>query len=151
MMDTSSIAHGRIEEELINNGTCATNTVGVSMRPLLRTNDAVFLVAPDRDIKKYDVVLYPGSSNKYILHRVIGFKGTTHFIIRGDNTYIKEYVLRERVIAYLASFTRKGKNHKVTELRYKLYSRFWNFIYPLRLLWRKFRSLAGRIVRKIIK
>ena len=147
-MDALNKTSRRIEEELLKNSTCATNTAGVSMRPLLSANDAVFLAAPDRDIKKYDVVLYPGPSDKYILHRVIGFKGATRLVIRGDNTYKKEYVPRERVIAYMVSFTRKGKHHKVTELGYKLYSRFWNFIYPLRRVFRKIRYLASKNTKK---
>ena len=137
----------RIEDELKKHGTYATNTVGISMRPLFKTHrDAVFLSAPEREIRKYDVVLYTDDTDRYILHRVIGVRDG-FFIIRGDNTYMKERVPRERVIAYMVSFTRCGKHHKIEERGYKFYSRFWNFIYPFRWILHKFRSL----VRKIIK
>lgn len=137
-----------IEDELEKHGTYATNTVGTSMYPLFLTHrDAVFLGALDREIKRYDVVLYTNPKGDYILHRVIGIK-ETHFVIRGDNTYKKEYVPRERVIAYMLSFTRKGKHHKATEFGYKLYSRFWNFIYPVRWLLLKSRVLASKIIKK---
>ncbi len=145
-MESINITSPKIEDEISKHGTCATNTVGTSMRPLLNQRDAVFLAAPDRKIKKYDVVLYTGA-DKYILHRVIGIKGSL-LVIRGDNTYRKEYVPRECVIAYMVSFTRKGKHHKVTEFGYKLYSRFWNFMYPLRWLLHKFRSIIRKIIRK---
>lgn len=138
----------RIEDELQKHGTYATNTLGVSMRPLFRTHrDAVFLSVPDRKIKKYDVVLYTDNLDRYILHRVIKVRAGD-FIIRGDNTYVKEYVPRERVIAYMISFTRGGKHHKIDEFGYKFYSRFWNFIYPLRWFLHKLRSLVRKIIKK---
>lgn len=138
-----------IEDELEKHGTYATNTLGTSMQPLFKTHrDAVFLSAPDRKIKKYDVLLYRDPCERYILHRVIGIRDDC-FVIRGDNTFKKEYVPRERVIAYMVSFTRKGKHHKVDEFGYKLYSRFWNYIYPFRWLWLKFRSLIRKIIKKL--
>ena len=121
------------------------------MRPLFKTHrDAVFLSALDREIKKYDVLLYRDSADRYILHRVIGIKGDT-LVIRGDNTYKKELVPKERVIAYMVSFTRKGKHHKVDEFGYKFYSRAWNFLYPIRSLCRKLKLLASKIIRKMKK
>ena len=144
-MNTPSLS---IEDELKRHGTYATNTVGVSMRPLFRTHrDAVFLSVPEERIKKLDVVLYRDGMERYILHRVIGIRGDV-FVIRGDNTYRKEYIGSERIIARMVSFTRKGKHHKVDELGYRLYSRIWNFIYPLRLVMHKLRSLARKIIKK---
>ena len=123
----------RIEDELEKHGTYATNTVGVSMRPLFKTHrDAVALKKADGECKKYDVVLYTGKSGKYILHRIIG-KKDRFYVIRGGNTYTKEYVPKECVLAVMVSFNRKGKHHSVEERGYKFYSRVWNFIYPVRL------------------
>lgn len=140
-----------IEDELNKYGTYATNTVGVSMQPLFKTHrDVVVLKKPDRDLKKYDVVLYTGASHKYILHRIIGVRDDC-FVIRGDNTFIKEYVPRDRILAYLVSFNRKGKRHTVDEFGYKLYSRFWNFIYPIRYLINLFRRVLGKIKRMFLK
>ena len=137
-----------IEDELEKHGTYATNTLGTSMKPLFKTHrDAVFLAVPDRKIKKCDVLLYRDPDNRYILHRVIAIKDET-FVIRGDNTYQKEYVPKESVIAIMVSFTRKGKHHKADEFGYKFYSRLWNFIYPLRWFLHKFRSVIRKIIKK---
>ncbi len=141
----------RIEDELSKHGTWATNTVGVSMRPLFKTHrDAVVLKAVDGDLKKYDVALYTDKIGRYILHRIIGKKGDC-YVIRGDNTFVKEYVPKERVIAYMVSFNRKGKHHTTDERGYKLYSRVWNFIYPVRFLFHKFVALLRKIKRKLLK
>ena len=134
-------------EQLEKHGVYATNTQGKSMRPLFKTHrDAVVLKKIDREIKKYDVVLYT-VGDKYVLHRVIGKKDGM-LIIRGDNTYKKEFVSEDGIIAYMISFNRKGKRHTVEDFGYKLYSRVWNFIYPVRFLFRKFILLIKKMFRK---
>jgi len=149
-MSSDSNMRRSVEDELSEHGVWATNTVGISMRPLFKTHrDAVVVKAIDRDIKKYDVVLYKDSKERYILHRVIKLRPDI-FVIRGDNKFVKEYVPRERVLAYMISFNRKGKHHTVDELGYKLYSRFWNFIYPLRFVMHKIRTVLGKI-KKLFK
>ncbi len=141
----------RIEDELSKHGTYAANTVGVSMRPLFKTHrDAVVLKAVDGELKKYDVVLYTNNSGSYLLHRIIGKKEDL-YVIRGDNTYVKEYVPKSRVIAYMVSFNRKWKHHTTDEPGYKFYSRMWNFIYPIRLPVHKFFALLRKIKRKFSK
>ena len=140
-----------IEYELKKHGTYATNTVGVSMKPLFKTHrDAVVLKAADREMKKYDVVLYTDKIGRYILHRIIAIKEDV-YVIRGDNTFVKEYVPKERVIAFMVSFNRKGRHHSTDELGYRIYSRVWNFIYPARFLFNKFLVLVRKVKRKISK
>ena len=134
-------------EQLELYGVYASSTQGKSMRPLFKTGrDAVVLKKVDKEIKKYDVVLYQDRSGKYILHRVIGKKDGV-LIIRGDNTFRREYVKEESILAYLTSFNRKGKHHDVGDFGYKFYSRVWNFLYPARFLFYKFKMLIKKIFR----
>ena len=138
-----------IKDELLKYGTYAANTSGTSMRPLFKTHrDAVVLKSVDRQMKKYDVVLYTDATGRYILHRIIGIKGDS-YVIRGDNTFDKEYVKKDEILAYLISFNRNGKHGEITDFSYKAYSRIWNFIYPLRLVWHRLFNLAVRIKRKL--
>ena len=148
MIDAS---YTTLTEELRENGMYASNTSGTSMRPLLRHHrDVVILTVPSEEVKKYDVVLYPGKSGKYILHRVIGRKGDT-LIIRGDNTYVKEFVDKAEIMAVLTAFNRGGKRHTCEELGYRVYSRIWCAIYPVRLLAYKLRLALARVYRAIFK
>ena len=150
-MDNREKITRRIEDELEKNGILVTNTEGKSMHPLFKPHrDAVVLKRVDREIKKYDVVLYRDFAGRYVLHRVIAERDDV-FIIRGDNTFRKEFVSKNDIIAYLVAFNRKGKRHTTEDFGYRFYSRFWNFIYPIRFLMRKFRSLLGKIKRKIFK
>lgn len=142
---------GRIESELEKHGFYASNTFGTSMWPLFKTHrDMIVVKRPDSELKKYDVALYQLKSGKYILHRVIGVKDDI-YLIRGDNTYSVERVPKSAVIGVLVKYNRKGKSHTTDERFFKIYSRIWHFLYPVRFAVKKTRLLLGRIYRKIFK
>ncbi len=152
MSEIAVTENNNIEEILERDGVYASVTSGCSMRPLFKTHrDMIVVQKPKKRLTKYDVALYRVSW-KYILHRVIGIdeeRGV--YIIRGDNTYLKEYIPFEKVIGVLVSFNRKGRHHDVTERAYRIYSVMWNAIYPLRYLARALLSVPRRVLRKIFK
>ena len=142
---------GLIESELKEHGFYASNTLGTSMRPLFKTHrDMIIVERPHAELKKYDVALYVTPSGKYILHRVIGVRDDI-YLIRGDNTYAVERVPKTSVIGVLVKFNRKGHTHTTDELFYRIYSRVWHYVYPIRFVLRKTRLLLGRIKRKVFK
>ncbi len=152
-MEQGNIPAGSIEAELSVHGTYATNTQGKSMEPLFRTHrDVVMLKRPEGELKKYDIVLYRGVGREHIfvLHRIVKVR-ENDYVIRGDNTFYLEYVPKDKILGVVVSFNRKGKHHTVDDMSFRLYSRFWNFIYPLRSLKRKLRSALGSIYRKIFR
>lgn len=128
-------------------------TQGYSMYPMLRPHqDIVTVKRVDGELKKGDVVLYPGSDGNYILHRIMRIKNDV-FIIRGDNNYFTEIVKKEKVIGILKEFFRGGKyidcsNNK----KYKLYTFYICHSYWLRFLWKRLiRRTLGKIKRFIKK
>ncbi|MBQ3879272.1 MAG: S24/S26 family peptidase [Oscillospiraceae bacterium] len=136
------------EECLARDGKLVYRTRGVSMEPMLRQNrDLVVIEQLSSRLHKYDVALYKRGKS-YVLHRVIGV-GEDRYMIRGDNTYAVENVPDSAVIGVLTGFQRKGKNHSVQELPYRLYVRLWNAIYPARFVYKRCRSGAGRLLRKL--
>lgn len=142
---------GVIEQELDRYGTYASVTRGISMRPLFKTHrDMVIICRVPEKLKKYDVVLYTGAGNQYTMHRIIGFDGD-NLIIRGDNTYRREIVPRDHVIGILSGFNRRGKSHTVEERGYKIYSRIWHYLYPVRHFFHLLRRLASKIKHAIFK
>ena len=142
---------GIIEEQLERYGSYAANTHGGSMRPLFRTHrDMVVIVPPERELEKYDVPLYRDASGNYVLHRIIGFYDGG-YLIRGDNTFVTERIPKERVVGVLSEFNRKGRACTVECRGYKLYSRVWCFIYPVRFCIHKFRLFLGRIYRFVFR
>ncbi len=140
---------GTIEAELEAHGIYASNTRGSSMEPLFRNHrDMVIISKPERAIKKYDVVLYPKGEEDYILHRVIAVREDC-YIIRGDNTFVKERVPKCVVIGILTEFNRKGRRHSVRDLSYRVYSRVWCWLYPMRALLRGARIFLGKAFRTL--
>ncbi len=138
-------------EILKRDGVLVYKTRGVSMEPLFRQNRDLVIIRPcDGELKKYDVPLYyRPQKNSYVLHRIVAVR-EDEYLIRGDNTYTKEHVPKKDVVGVLTEFQRKGKKHSVNERGYKLYSRFWVFIFPLKLAYHKARHYGG-VTKKAIK
>ena len=94
-----------IEEQLEQNGVYVSTTVGFSMKPMLRNrrDRVVLLPVKDKVLKKWDVPIYHRPDGKYILHRIIAVRDD-HYVIRGDNTYAKEYVPKEWVLGIFSEY-----------------------------------------------
>lgn len=138
----------KLEEILEQKGWLVYKTRGISMLPMLHENQDLVMIKPLKGrLKKYDVALYK-RGEAYVLHRVIGVR-RDGYNIRGDNTYAVEKVPEEAVIGVLTSFIREGKEYKVTDIRYLLYERIWNTIYPLRVMYRYCFNFARKIAEKL--
>ena len=141
---------GTVERELLENGFYASNTLGNSMRPLFKTHrDMVIIERPHGDLKKYDVALYK-DGERYVLHRVIGVY-PDYYLMRGDNNFFSEKVKKDAVIGVLVAYRNKNRRHSVNELHYKIYSRFWHYIYPFRAFYRKTRMALSHMKAKTRK
>ncbi len=139
-----------LEALLRRDGVLVYKTRGVSMRPLFKENRDLVTIRPCQrgGLKKYDVPLYRRRDGRFTLHRIIGVQNDT-YVIRGDNTFAKEYVPESQIVGVLTEFQRKGKKHTVDESGYRAYARFWNAVYPVRLVLHKVRRLGGKIKRAI--
>ncbi len=125
---------------------------GPSMQPLLRVHrDAAVLVAPVFPLKKYDVILYRRENGKYVLHRIIGIKDSA-YVLCGDRQWRKEHGIRpEQVIGVMEGFFRDEKYISCTAFSYRLYSRIWCALRPLRSLVFHIKLYVNVLVRKLRK
>lgn len=142
-----------IKEILSETGIYTGLTVGCSMEPLLHEKkDNIIVVKPDGRLKKYDVALYVTERGKYIMHRVIKVE-EDHYVIMGDNLLKKEYVTDDMICGKLAGFYKNGKKYIDCEESklYKLYSRIWVAIIPIKPALFFVRRGFGYIKRKIKK
>lgn len=141
-----------IEEQLLENGTYVSTTVGSSMKPMLRNRRDRIVLVPvgDKSLKKWDLPIYRRPDGKYVLHRIIAVKDD-HYVIRGDNTYQKEYVPKEWVLGYVCEFYRGEKHVSADSRAYRFYAALWQRIYFLRLPIHKLWTLAYKIKHKIFK
>lgn len=143
-----------VEEALKTQDTAAFLTSGASMRPLLRTHkDIVVISKASHPLAVGEVPLYKKKGvEKLILHRIIGVTDDGTYIIRGDNTYHKEYVPQSDIVGVMSAIYRGGKYIDcATSKRYKRYVKINKFFYPVRWLWKtKIRAFLSKTKRKII-
>ena len=112
---------------------------GISMYPMLRDGqDIVFIKPAVFPLKRNAVALYKRKGTKeLVLHRVIKRSGDT-YIIRGDNTYHREFVDKSDIAGVLFAFTRNGKYHLCeTDFLYHIYVFFMRVFYPLRVIYKR--------------
>ncbi|MBQ8741437.1 MAG: S24/S26 family peptidase, partial [Clostridia bacterium] len=122
-----------VEEQLKTQDSEAYLTSGVSMRPLLRTHkDIVVISKAKHPLSVGDVPLYKKKGvEKLILHRIIGIKEDGTYIIRGDNTYHKEYIPQSDVVGVMTALYRGGKYIDCNNSKpYEIYVRLNKFFYP---------------------
>lgn len=142
-----------IKEILDTYGQYTGLTMGTSMRPLIhQQRDNIIVVKNKGRLKKYDVPVYVTPQGKYIMHRIIKVCDD-HYVIVGDNLLKKEYVTDDMICGVLVGFFKNGKHYidcKKSKL-YKLYSRVWVALLPVRPAIFFVRRGFGWIKRHIFK
>ena len=138
------------EDELEKNGYLVYTNTGDSMFPLIRMNgDLVVIKKSEGPYKKYDVPLYKRPSGQYVLHRIVKVTRDGGYIICGDNRRIKEKGIEDsNIIGVLSSVIRNGKEIKCHSKPYLVYSRVWNFLFPIRSFFMFFRDLYLYLIKK---
>ena len=141
---------GNIEQQLRDGGVYVSTTVGYSMRPMLRNRrDRIVVVAKGEErLKKWDLPLYRYPDGRYVLHRIIDVKDG-YYIIRGDNTFVKEKIPEEWILGYVSEFYRGEKHIFSNQKSYRFYAALWQRLYFLRMPLHKARCLASRIKHKL--
>ncbi|MBR5417398.1 MAG: S24/S26 family peptidase [Clostridiales bacterium] len=143
-----------IAEFLEENGKLTYTNVGVSMMPLLRQGKDLFTIEKNNGqrYKKGDVVLFARGSSRYVLHRIIKVL-PDEYVILGDNCVSCERGIKDSDIhGKMVSFVRNGKEHSVTEKRYRAYTALVLFFNPVRVffkrIWIKFKRLIKKVLRR---
>ena len=139
--------------ELAQSGTVLPMRItldGDSMRPLIRRGrDLVNIVPITRELKIGDVVLFEYPKGRYVVHRVRHLTDDRVQTL-GDHCWNPDAVMpRACVLGLVTYFERDGKKHTLDSDFARIIGRIWMFFLPLRRLWWKSRSLAGRVLRKL--
>lgn len=150
MTEHYTCVDGRIEEILREHGVYASVVCGVSMRPMLRQGrDIVYIMPLGDSVKKYDVLLYR-LNGRYILHRVIGFY-PEGYVIRGDNTYKKEYIPKDDVVGILTKYYKKGKERSAKNRLFFFYGMLVQVFYIPRFLFVRLRARLIGLLKRLKK
>ncbi len=93
-----------IEEQLEENSLWLFQTVGDSMEPLLHNREStVQIVAGNRDLQRYDVVLFRRPDGTYVLHRIRRIH-RDYLYVCGDNCVGLEQISRSWVLGKMNGF-----------------------------------------------
>ena len=142
-----------MKEMLDNGGTVNFPPHGTSMMPMLHNDgDKVMIKKPDGELKKYDLPLYRRDNGAFVLHRIVRKPENGIYTMCGDNQWVLEKGVRnDQIIGVVVSFTRKGREISAENKLYKLYTRIWVTIMPLRhLVIGGARRIKG-ILKKLLK
>lgn len=126
-----------LKEQLDQGKTVTFIPQGKSMEPMLKGGkDVVMLKKPRGRLHLFDVALYyRKETDRYVVHRVVGFKSDGSYIMCGDNNFQKEYnIADEDIIGVVTGFYRKGNMKSVDTLSYRFYCNFWYYFRPIRLI-----------------
>ncbi len=112
-------------------GRYVGTTVGVSMRPMIKSGkDIVVIAAKKGRLGVYDVALYKrGEEN--VLHRVLEVK-EDGYVTRGDNCAQNEFVPEENVIGVLETYFKGSKQIDLKSKKYLKYVKRRLKYYPVR-------------------
>ncbi len=148
-----SDGYGSIEQQLRQEGFYISTTIGFSMWPLLyNRRDRVVITAKQSGerLHRGDLPLYRLPDGRYVMHRVIRVK-EDGYIIRGDNTYVRERVPDDWVVGVATEFYRKGKHISASSRTYRFYAALWQALYPVRWALFHARRIGSKLKHKIFK
>ena len=135
--------------QLENGGRANLTVTGVSMKPMLmEQRDSVILIPVTQDPKPGDIVLYRRENGRYVLHRVIR-KTADSYVFCGDNQCVPETVNRDQMLAVVDGFIRKGTEHTLHGIGYRLYVWAAVNLFFTRRTYIRIRRKIGRLRRNI--
>lgn len=142
---------GNVEKILATDGIYISSTKGVSMLPMIKTGRDVVVISPKKErLKRFDVALYR-RGEAYVLHRVIEVLPDS-YLIRGDNTYVDEFIPESAVIGVMTEYYRGRKNILATDKKYLDYVEKRVKSYPKRKkryeFTKKFKSKIKKLLGK---
>jgi len=120
---------------------------GTSMYPFLHggRDEAFLCSAFGKQLKRGDVVLYVRGDGTHILHRVHHIKGNEFFMLGDSHIWIEGPVDRLSILAVTTYFVRKGRKIQCGNVLYKILSRIWLILRPIRPFIFRLRKLTRTI------
>ncbi len=136
-----------IKEKIESDGTVNLPITGTSMLPLLVWGRDSVEIKKCENPQKLDIIFYRRDDGHFVLHRIVG-KDENGYILCGDNQWVKEYKIQDRhIIGVVYSITRKNRQFNVSKPSYRIYSKLWVALLPLR----RYILVAARKIKGMFK
>lgn len=147
-LDTSKEVFTSALVKLLDENIDITITVtGDSMFPLWRhKRDTVVLTKCNYSaLKKGDIPLYRRSNGQYVMHRIIKVNEDSYNLCGDAQTHIEYNLSKEKILAVVKAFTRKGKEYNCRTPWVKAYTVLWIVLLPIRgILLKGYRIISDR-------
>lgn len=98
---------------------------GGSMRPLIRGDEDLLVLAPFTALQKGDVVLARTGGGGYVVHRITGISGDRITLMGDNNLRYTEECSRTDIYGKAVAVIRNGRERSLTSFRSMLYARLW--------------------------
>ena len=106
---------------------------GSSMSPFLeQERDSIFFTAPQRPLKKGDIVFYQRPSGQYVVHRICRVCPGGYEIAGDGQTELERGVKPEQIFAVVTKVERKGKILKQGSFWWEFFAHIWIYVIPFR-------------------
>lgn len=116
---------------------------GSSMSPFLcHHRDTVWFKAPDRKLRKGDMVFYQRSNGQFVMHRIYAIKKDGYYMVGDAQWEIEGPLDRAQIFAIITKAQRKGKMIGPGDFWWEFFARVWIRVLPLR---RELRWLYGKL------
>lgn len=134
-------------KQLVEEGeTVSIRIVGSSMSPfLIHDRDLITFKAPERELKKGDMVFFQRESGQYVMHRIYAVKPDGYYMVGDAQAEIEGPIRREQIFAVIIKVRRKGKWMEPGDFWWNFFERVWINIIPFRKVVTVFYSLVYKL------
>lgn len=122
---------------------------GYSMYPLLvpGRDEVILSPLPDRPLRRGEVALYRRDTGILVLHRICRCKEDGYYMVGDNQVQVEGPLRKEQVIGIMSGFVRKGKLFSSDDLLYRILSRIWLVMRPVR----RCITVPGAKVKKLVR
>lgn len=134
-------------KQLVEEGeSVSMRIVGSSMSPfLIHDRDLITFKAPERELKKGDMVFFQRESGQYVMHRIYAVKPDGYYMVGDAQAEIEGPIRREQIFAVIIKVRRKGKWMEPGDFWWNFFERVWINIIPFRKVVTVFYSLVYKL------
>ena len=128
----NDILLGNVRQLIAEGHTATIRVKGNSMRPFLEGGRDSVVLAAVAALKKGDVVLAEITPGQYVLHRIIKMDGTALTLMGDGNPKGTECCDNADIAGVVTAFIRKEKMVECSSRRWRVYSKIWPALRPVR-------------------
>lgn len=140
---------GRLKLLVEAGDTVSMRIVGSSMSPFLINNrDIIFFKAPDRKLRRGDMVFFQRDSGQYVMHRIYAVKPDGYYIVGDAQTEIEGPIRPEQIFALIIKVKRKDRWLEPGDFWWDFFEKIWSRSIPMRKVFMKLYGLVSKIRRR---